>query len=387
MKKNEIKNLLSNKARKETRFTNPLSLKAHYLKLVENTEEGKQLVEAIANDSRAQALANVWIPCKGGFRTFTPHSMAEWILWYADHYGIERAAHASDTYLTKRTTSGTETLWISGIVTESKIEIVNNLVLTPLEESPDSEDKTYYTQARFVPELSTNNVLPTAAICSAVDIPKSNRDEFPGPELKNRQIQKEMVLLCKLFNLLNGCSCLPHSRALYTPPNEPFGPLGTASASFFPLEASWNSPQIIGVEEIQALREYYSALQNLSEDKKKRILLAISRLGQAKTKRTIEDKILDIGISLEMLLLDDNNNHDQLSLSFRLRGAWFLGNNSTERKHYYSELKQLYSLRSQVAHSGQIHKGKPEKQDQVYKKINDYIHIGELIATKILLDG
>jgi hypothetical protein len=74
----------------------------------------------------------------------------------------------------------------------------------------------------------------------------------------------------------------------------------------------------------------------------------LSRPSQAKQRDQIEDKILDLGISLEMALLEDNKNNDQLSLSFGLRGSWLIAADYEERQLIYRQLREMYDFRSQV---------------------------------------
>jgi hypothetical protein len=52
-----------------------------------------------------------------------------------------------------------------------------------------------------------------------------------------------------------------------------------------------------------------------------------------------------------MLLLNDSG-PEQLSLTFRLRGAWLLGKTTGERENAFKTLNRIYTLRSKVAHEG-----------------------------------
>lgn len=76
----------------------------------------------------------------------------------------------------------------------------------------------------------------------------------------------------------------------------------------------------------------------------------VQRLAQAKSRLDVEDAALDLGVALEMVLLDGKV--DQLSLAFRTRGAWLLGETPHERNEIFEALKRLYNLRSEVAHTG-----------------------------------
>ena len=113
----------------------------------------------------------------------------------------------------------------------------------------------------------------------------------------------------------------------------------------------------------------------------------LNRLSQAKRRIQIEDKILDLGITLEMLLLEDNKNNDQLSLSFRLRGSWLLGETKEDRLKIYKQLTDVYNYRSQVAHSGILCKGNSQKIKNIQEAFSEYQSLAERICRIILNNG
>jgi hypothetical protein len=115
-----------------------------------------------------------------------------------------------------------------------------------------------------------------------------------------------------------------------------------------------------------------TAFERLSDAEKARLRLILNRFGQAKRRNQIEDKILDLGIALEMLLLKDNANHEQLALSFRLRGAWLVASSAEERVVAYGKLRDIYKYRSQVAHSGVLCRGNSEQVNKVREVIPEY---------------
>jgi hypothetical protein len=87
-----------------------------------------------------------------------------------------------------------------------------------------------------------------------------------------------------------------------------------------------------------------------------------------------------------MLLLDSSNN-EQLSLSFRLRGSWFLEDLYEKRIELYQDLKEIYKCRSQVAHSGMLYSGNAKKNRKAEDCFPRYQRIAERICHKIILEG
>lgn len=87
------------------------------------------------------------------------------------------------------------------------------------------------------------------------------------------------------------------------------------------------------------------------------------------------------------MLLEDNKNNDQLSLSFRLRGSWLISNNEAERLENYTMLRDIYNYRSQVAHAGLLGKGDFQKIGAVRENFSKYQEVAEKIGMRLLVDG
>jgi len=138
-------------------------------------------------------------------------------------------------------------------------------------------------------------------------------------------------------------------------------------------------------KEIDGLINSFLALSSSNEQKKFGRIL--SRISQAKRRNQIEDKILDLGISLEMALLDDNSNNHQLSLSFRLRGSKLVAKSNEERLIIYRQLRDIYNYRSQVAHSGVLCGGDYDKIKEVRDNYSGYMSVAECIIKKLICDG
>ena len=67
--------------------------------------------------------------------------------------------------------------------------------------------------------------------------------------------------------------------------------------------------------------ELFKSFSLLTGKELERWRLIISRLSQAKRRWEMADKVLDLGIAMEMAIISDPSHRDQLSLTFRLRGA------------------------------------------------------------------
>jgi uncharacterized LabA/DUF88 family protein len=188
------------------------------------------------------------------------------------------------------------------------------------------------------------------------------------------------------LNALNGICCLPHYSTSYVAPITPLGPFGSGGGSLSYDVFTYESAKLPSESKasIDTLLAKYDELSDLERARIQRIL---NRLSQAKRRAQIEDKILDLGIALEMLLLEDTPYYDQLALSFRLRGSWLLGKSPEDRVKKYQQLKEIYEYRSQVAHSGVLCKGVAAKMQSVRQSFSEYQSIAEDICQKIIKEG
>src|SRR6267143_1431113 len=96
------------------------------------------------------------------------------------------------------------------------------------------------------------------------------------------------------------------------------------------------------------------AWEALPTQLKPRLKVPLERLNRGLAAPAAVDCAIDIGVSLEALLLGDLAPNDQISLAFRLRGAWLLGTNPVERKDLARHFSAMYSCRSAAVHGGKL---------------------------------
>jgi hypothetical protein len=92
----------------------------------------------------------------------------------------------------------------------------------------------------------------------------------------------------------------------------------------------------------------------MPDSMKHRLRIPLERLNQALAAPSPIDCAIDLGLALEALLLSDLNANDQISLAFRLRGAWLLGENPIERRSYTQQFNAIYTCRSTAVHRGTL---------------------------------
>ncbi len=147
-----------------------------------------------------------------------------------------------------------------------------------------------------------------------------------------------------------------------------------------------------GQTEIDKGKRYYEILDNPNSSIAERLQIPIDRWIKSKTSTTWVDRIIDLGIALEALYLSEGTK-EQLTLQFRLRAAWHLGENKEQRKALMKEFKAIYDWRSTVVHTGKLpekgsgKKKKPYTQEEVREFITRAQDLCRDSILKILEDG
>lgn len=360
-----------------------------YVNIVEKTEVGKAVIEMLSNDPRVKALEGKMISRGSGAQTFEVKTLTMWFLWCANEFGPESAEEHLNLFLDTDVVPVVNTLWVIGIKVNQPIQLNGGYEILPIENLPDSREKEQFLQSRFGYVMQPK-LVPASAIIYPCKVKKAiNSDDLVSNEedVEFKQSSHRLYEIALLLNALDGISCLPYYSTSYAYLTTPFGPFSSSGGGSSIYDVlGHNTAQLApdGRTVIDALIKNYDKLPDFEKMRFQRIL---NRLSQAKRRNQIEDKILDLGITLEMLLLEDNKNNDQLSLSFRLRGSWLLGETKEDRLKIYKQLRDVYDYRSQVAHSGVLCKGDSRKIKSVQESFPEYQSLAERICRIILKNG
>jgi hypothetical protein len=128
-----------------------------------------------------------------------------------------------------------------------------------------------------------------------------------------------------------------------------------------------------------------AAWEGLTRDVKSKLVIPLDRLNRAIAAPLAVDCAIELGIALEALLLSDLGKNEQLSLAFRLRGAWLLGTTPEERCDLRQKFNQIYECRSTAVHHGALpSKGFSMNGAKISADVFIEEHARALAATAIL---
>lgn len=362
-------------------------LQSQYSRFIFQTDEGKELVQELKKDSRVSSLKGKMISSdpQGGI-SFSMPNFAMWYIWAQNEYGSELAKTMWEDYLNADHIPILQSLWVLGVKVEKPISLIKNVSLTPASCMPDSRNKEFF--QKYFHDIgdvgaSLYKGKPLAAISIQASMPKIWESSECDETSSNDDLFRDLSLL---LNLIPEISCIPFFSTSYILPDVPPGLfLGSGGGSLPQHDVIGDGSHELTVEMLKGFEELFNSFSKLSSKEKPRFEHALSRLSLAKRRKLIEDKILDLAIALEMVLLDGQT--EQLTFTFRLRGSWLIAEDAKERKEIHDMLKSLYGYRCQVAHTGVLEKNDQKKIKAVREAFPQYISVAERIISKLILKG
>lgn len=82
------------------------------------------------------------------------------------------------------------------------------------------------------------------------------------------------------------------------------------------------------------------------------IALAARRFGYAFDRTRLDDRLVDIVIGAEALLLSDQSERTELRFRFALRAAFYIAASGMTKEQIYKEMRHIYDVRSAIVHGG-----------------------------------
>jgi len=321
---------------------------------------------------------------------FSLDILVAWWLWRANQEGIEVADSDLENFLIREETEVLSVLWLHGVEARETIQITDGISLVPVSQMIDCGHKEEVLRSQSQIETYRSPVT-TAALTLTGKTKKiwrsDARDEFRMFHSLHTQPLHDAALL---LNCLSGVSCVGGAQSMYCPPNVPFGPFGSGGRSGSAGEILPQNRASIVKEIPPIFCDLFSAFSCLQGKWKDQVTRALGRLQQAKCRRNLEDKALDLGIALEMVLLFSEHKNrefpDQLSNHLRLRGTWLVDGGFSERKKNFGILGKIYTHRSEVAHSGTLRDTKKDRRE-TKELIDCHVELAERIIQKLILNG
>ena len=360
-------------SRGETSYQTKLYIQ--YGDIVRQTEFGKAVKNELINDDRIKRLVEYY---KEKQVAFDIDKLTYWFIWRINSVGKDEAINNLNNYLdeNKNEVEAIHILWILGVEIENSINLFDDITIEPIENMPNSDYKEKFLQSRF-----QHFPLITPTPYSALVLRQKEEVNKDSTRIINASFILDDIAL--LINLISNTSCLSYASIKEYENSYPYGPFGGSGCSSVFYDVVGNKNTKLTEDDFSEIENLYKVYSTFEDKKRQKFNTIINRIRQSKRRENIEDKILDLVIAMEMMLLD-NNDKSQLKLSFRLRGSMLLASTDEEKSRLFLLFGKLYDYRSLVAHSGSL---KDSDKKLIKKEFSSYSELAEKICKNLILNS
>lgn len=327
-----------------------------------------ELLEILKASGELQIYDGSMLNMGSGFSKIEFGQLANWLIWRAAHTSPKEAVEDLEKSVSQDSSDAWDVLVLDSLAVPRFYEITEDIFIMPLADAPES-----YYKYELEKQRESMPVLPGAIPpdrCVLVQR-RAVAPRFREPENSDGMIEhgvsrgSQLFDLARCFTLIQDACPIPsleYTQICDHVPCAQFTGWGAGSPLFDVVSGpSFKLTDEVVVEVV----EYFSLFRNLPQEDKPFIGLVMDRLNQAKRRRSLADKAIDLGMALEVLLLRKERPHTQIQMTVRLRGAWLLGEDVSSRKEIYGHLGKMYSHRSAAVHQGVLNPGTSDKQKKL----------------------
>ncbi len=197
--------------------------------------------------------------------------------------------------------------------------------------------------------------------------PKIDEERWRAPD-------KRMQQLCTALRLFKKGS--PRFRSIHE--YHPW--VGAGGRSYPSTTFPGGSTLELRSTEIDSFKAFLERMRHINFEVDKFLKVAIDRFNFALDRTNLEDKIIDLSISLEAMYLSGIGNEEErgnISYRFALHGARLLGLDLATRAPIFHDLKAVYRVRSRIVHGAADYKlprkdGVPMTLKEFADKLEEY---------------
>jgi hypothetical protein len=127
-------------------------------------------------------------------------------------------------------------------------------------------------------------------------------------------------------------------------------------------------PKMINMDEVRSRLEKLAKFRHPTA-----LLLAVDRLGRSRISFRPVDRIIDLGMALEIALMHgEGDGKSEITTKIAARAGWLGGNSVGERRANGEIAKKIYAARSTAVHEGQLSTKALAKLGEL-RSIDDFI--------------
>ena len=283
-------------------------------------------------------------------------NLGGWLLKRAMSVGTSQAVDDLTTYLTVSELPCEMTLIVSGLAPEKACELGRGISFIPWAELPESDQKQSMNEYLFRGQPSH---FFHSTLSALIREHRSEKRYVSQAEFQ-RDMEQYTTPPVDASELNDALMCLalvgpygPHILASWM--SLPVWAPLSSNSMMLPRVEGFSPGKQISTDECSQARDLFAAfcaapsLQTHLRLVTQRLIRAVRRYG------TPVDASIDLGIALEGLYLSDmQDDRGELSFRLRMRAARLLGATEENRKHIFTLMGDIYTLRSIAVHTGTL---------------------------------
>lgn len=326
------------------------------------------LVAAIKAHPDIASVLGKCLNTGGGGAQLTDAGLGIWLLTEASKTSGAGAVALLREFLGSPHCSSTEYLAFSGLEVASRLQLTEDIDIVPIADLPESELTISLADPEWEYFGRTKSGQVRRKTCTVLSS-FGTKTVHSNPLVATAALRRRRRLVP---NLVDESAM---SLGLESELAELIAPLAViTSAAIFPI-AYWaaadtkvplsDSAGWAEWDHLKALRQFATSRGRESEiiaflqryrscpsDFRAKLKTPMDRFNRSLAAIGAIDIAIELGVALEALLLTDLQPNDQISLAFRLRGAWLLGRDAIERRDLSKQFLDIYGCRSSAVHKG-----------------------------------
>ncbi len=264
---------------------------------------------------------------------------------------------------------------LSGVSVENPFDIAVGLTMVNWSHVRPSQQKTLFeNHLKSVMERNPSREhMPEAVIRTNATVSLFNELEFESlTNLCTLISGKSVVVLGKWKSAVDWSTNESHTGTENSDPNF------NRDITDMELKKATYEPVAISPEDLISI---YQSFQKMHSKDKNKINLVMNRVSSSLRRNKTIDRIIDIGIAMETLLMDGNK---ELKYRCAIRAAVYCGGTSGERQSTFELFKDTYDHRSKAVHEGEI---EPSSETNVFRDYQIVERKLRQIVNKIIKEG
>lgn len=337
-----------------------------------NVDEVQRLKvhEALCQHADIAPLMGAHVNCGINSQKLIPENIAKWLLTRAFQSGANEAVKKFRAFLDSQHCEVEEYLAFSGLETDAPITLTADIDLIPITDVPESLATILSTDpdwSDFGRNAKGHVRRRTVVAMNSFGKSKWHTDPHIATVVLRIRHKRSPKLLAAPIDITNSLGKLldtvlvlaaATSTAMFPVMHwfstTPATPLSGVSgwSRWFQLDAIRPFATTKGIE--SEIAKTVAAWEALPSHVKSNLTIPLDRLNRAPAAPSAVDCAIELGVALEALLLTEPEPNAQLALSFRLRGAWLLGETLDKRRELFKNFRDIYNCRSSAVHTGKL---------------------------------